>query len=180
LFETADAPYVFVMDADNKLLPGCLREHLETLERTRADFVYGIIATFGEIHNLISAIEWAPSKLRLGNFYDAMALIPVATWKTCGGYATDMPAMGWEDYDFWIRCCERGLSGVSIPRILSLYRTHKKSMINVETNPRELLLRKYLDARHPGFLVRSGRPIHHRALGWFADTLRRIGPRSNQ
>ena len=73
------------------------------------------------------------------------------TWQQVGGYVDGPDAdviYGWEDWDFWLACAERGIQGVFVPEILARYGTRMGSMIsltNLETDSARAMLR----ARHP-------------------------------
>ena len=66
-----------------------------------------------------------------------------------GGYTEDLRLHGWEDYDLWCRCLERGLRGVLVPQMLARYRRAGHSMLasvtNLDVSEAESLLR----ARYP-------------------------------
>ncbi|MGP0032970.1 MAG: hypothetical protein ACLP4R_00080 [Solirubrobacteraceae bacterium] len=38
-----------------------------------------------------------------------------------GGFARDLEASGWEDYDLWCRVADRGWRGQLVPQILGRY-----------------------------------------------------------
>jgi hypothetical protein len=58
---------------------------------------------------------------------------------------------GWEDYDFWCRCAERGFWGVPVADVLAEYRVHGQSMLrqttDQATSKRRLIAR--MEATHP-------------------------------
>jgi glycosyltransferase involved in cell wall biosynthesis len=148
-FLLAQTPWVFVLDADNLLLPRCLERHWEVAELSGADVVYGLIATFGEKFELRSAVEWDCRLLRQYNSFDAMALVRKESWRQCGGYRA-LP-WGWEDYDLWIRFCLARKKAVRIPEILSLYRVHGESMTTHTTAKRLEDLMTRLREDYPEF-----------------------------
>lgn len=148
-FELAESPFVFVLDADNLLLPACLSRHWEVAQASGADVVYGIIATFGSRWELRSATEWDCELLRYYNCHDAMALVRRQSWEECGGYRAHL--WGWEDYDLWIRFCLAGKKAVRIPEILSLYRVHPNSMTAQTTQKRIEDLMRQLREDYPQF-----------------------------
>jgi GT2 family glycosyltransferase len=77
-----------------------------------------------------------------------MALVSKPAWQQVGGY-TQLAASGWEDYDFWCKFVEHGLSCAFVPEILCRYRSHAASMSNVETNPNAGSLILEMSLRHP-------------------------------
>jgi hypothetical protein len=88
-------------------------------------------------------------RLAGGNYIDAMALVAKSAWAAAGGYAV-MPD-GWEDYDFWCRCAERGLWGVPVAEVLADYRVHDESMLRRTTdqNASKRRLIALMEANHP-------------------------------
>jgi len=149
-FEAADTPYVMTLDADNRLLPDCVRLCLETIRAGGAAFVYPAIRQFGDADGLISEAEYDPVRLSAGNYIDAMALVSRAAWSAVGGY--DHIKGGWEDFDFWCRLAERGLRGQRAPGPpLAEYRVHETSMIRAAASRADTIRRMMdeLEARHP-------------------------------
>jgi len=132
-FAFADTRFILPLDADNMLLPDCLKHCLETMERTGAAVVFATIQEFGGGDSTRSAYPWNPGRFAGGNYIDAMALIRRAAWAAVGGYQC-MKVMGWEDYELWCRFVEDGLWGDWIPETLSRYRVHAQSMLQTQTN----------------------------------------------
>jgi glycosyltransferase involved in cell wall biosynthesis len=132
----ARAPYVFFLDADNRIHPPCLRVLHEAAVASGSAAAYGIIRTFddatGEPRGLLSAYAWSARDLVAGPYLDAMALFDRAALTAVGGYSTELLEFGWqgwEDYDLWLKLAQDGHVGVRVPQILSSYRVHDASMI---------------------------------------------------
>lgn len=151
-FARARAPLVFVLDADNRVLPTALVRLREALLAGDAAFAYGLVAKFGGAPGLFSDLPWDPRRLARENFIDAMAMVRRATWEALGGYREDLALYGWEDYDFWLRAAHNGLRGVLVPEILCEYRTHATSMIGV-TNIETRRLRHRFRDEYPSLYV---------------------------
>ncbi len=152
-FAHARTDFVFVLDADNSLYPRCLERLLGGLKQCDASFAYCLLEKFGEEIGIGNTRPWNPIALQHGNFIDAMVLHRREVWERAGGYATDMPAMGWEDFDLWFRIAEVGGWGVQIPEILAKYRVGRNSMLHTITNPNAYKLWAYLRAKHPESFV---------------------------
>lgn len=129
----ATSEFVFVLDADNLLYPRCLESLLGALAASERAFAYPIIEQFGDARGLQGCDGWNPGRLAQGNYVDAMALLRRRAWELVGGYRS-MRVSGWEDYDFWCRCVEAGLSGVLVPEILGRYRIHRRSLLRRSTD----------------------------------------------
>lgn len=147
-FELAETDYVFVLDSDNHLLPRCLERHVEVIRRTGAPAVYAIAELFGDVKGLGPADIFDRTRLKRGNYIDAMALVSRAAWAEVGGYA-NYSTMGWEDYDMWLTFAERDMPLVFIPEILCRYRTHNTSMQHTMTIPAGGNLHIEISSRHP-------------------------------
>jgi glycosyltransferase involved in cell wall biosynthesis len=151
-FRRARSEYVFLLDIDNVLYPRGLARLLEALHSSDAGFAYGIIESFGEVRGLVSCRPWDVSQLMRGNYIDAMSMIRKSTWERVGGYVQSHPdtevLYGWEDYDFWLGCAERGLRGEFVAEILARYRSRRHSMISITNLEKETTVAR-LRARHP-------------------------------
>jgi glycosyltransferase involved in cell wall biosynthesis len=150
LFSMVRTEYVFVLDADNMIYPRCLQTLASALDHCDASFSYCYLERFGVETGLISCLPWNSQQLLRGNFIDAMSLVRRDAWRQAGGYATDMPAMGWEDFDFWLRVARSGGWGILVPEVLARYRAHLKSMLRTETSRRETIIWDYLERNHQG------------------------------
>ena len=147
-FSLAATPYVFALDADNKLYPRCLARCEQALHDDAAAFAYPMLERIGAGDGLLNTQIWNRARLKRGNYIDAMALIRKRAWQAVGGY---MPLEhGWEDYDLWCSFAEQGWHGVRVPEILAQYRVHPGSMLQSRTNrPRALLATsRILKKRH--------------------------------
>jgi glycosyltransferase involved in cell wall biosynthesis len=147
-FAHARTDFVFVLDADNLLYARCLERLLGGLKQCDASFAYCLLEKFGEETGIGNTRPWNPIALQHGNFIDAMVLHRKEGWEGAGGYSTDMPAMGWEDFDLWFRIAGVGGWGVQIPEILARYRVCRSSMLHKITNPSADKLWAYLRSKY--------------------------------
>jgi glycosyltransferase involved in cell wall biosynthesis/SAM-dependent methyltransferase len=130
--DAADTLYVLPLDADNRLLPQCCAACLRGARSTNAAFVYPVIRQFGDADQLMGTLPFDPARFIGGNYIDAMALISKEAWAAVGGFAD--ARLGWEDFDFWCRVVERGLSGHCLGgEPLAEYRVHDASMLRTTT-----------------------------------------------
>jgi hypothetical protein len=149
--EHAKADLLFVLDADNKVLPSGLRKLADALdENPDAAFAYGIIETFdvNGPSGLISWLDWSPARLRYGNYIDAMAMVRASALEEVGGYSTDAAfSTGWEDFALWVAMADHGLRGVRVPDFVGRYRINPHSMLSITDIDNSAiwaaLLRKY-------------------------------------
>ncbi|HEV3204480.1 MAG TPA: glycosyltransferase family A protein, partial [Gemmataceae bacterium] len=145
------APQVFILDADNLLYPRCLERLHGALENCQASFAYCYAENFGETQGLSNLIPWNPSTFPINNTIDAMVLLRKEVWEKVGGYSTNMPAMGWEDFDLWFKIARMKSWGILVPEILTRYRVHGTSMLNSVTNHKVPMLWSHLKATYPEF-----------------------------
>ena len=151
-------PYLFMLDADNRLRPPALSRLLAALQCSGAAFAYSQLRWFGDEEGIGLADVWEPARLANDNYIDAMALIRRDALLTVGGYAGLADGHGWEDYDLWCRFAELGLEGVFLPELLCDYRVHGASMLRTRTNIHYGALMAEMRLRHPGlFRTRAKR-----------------------
>ncbi len=142
-------PFLFMLDADNRLRPPALSRLLDALRCSGAAFAYSQLRMFGDADGVGVADIWDPSRLRIGNYIDAMALLRRDALLAVKGYAVLADDHGWEDYDLWCSFAERGLRGVFLPEVLCDYRVHSASMLRSRTNQHYEALMAEMALRHP-------------------------------
>jgi glycosyltransferase involved in cell wall biosynthesis len=104
-------PYLFMLDADNRLRPPALSRLLDALQCSGAEFAYSQLRMFGDEEGIGLADIWQPRRFATSNNIDAMALIRREAPLAAGGYAVLADDHGWEDYDLWCRFVELGFEG---------------------------------------------------------------------
>jgi hypothetical protein len=152
-FTATEAPWVFVLDADNLLLPHAVRDCLRVAQAAppTAAVVHSLVEVVRDEGSgleepaLMSPLSWQNHHFRVGNYLDAMALVRVAAWREVGGYA-HIPG-GWEDFDFWCLLIGAGRHGVLCPQRLAIYQRHGDSMLS-STNRHIRRISRLLQARH--------------------------------
>lgn len=142
-------PYLFFLDADNRIRPPALSRLLQALHNSDAAFAYSQLRMFGEENGIGNADVWQPSRLIGGNYIDAMAMIRRYAFDKAGGYAVLADDHGWEDYDLWCRFADLHLEGVFVPELLCEYRVHNASMLRTRTNHHHAALMAEMALRHP-------------------------------
>jgi GT2 family glycosyltransferase len=142
--------FLFFLDADNLLYPRCLERLREALANNpEAAAVYPILEKFGDESGLLGTDPWHVDYLKSGPYIDTMALVRRAAWEQVGGFS-EMMTYGWEDYDFWLKLAEAGLTAMAIPEILGRYRVHGSSLLRSgDARARAQRLRDEVFARHP-------------------------------
>lgn len=146
--DAADTPLVFLLDADNRLLPPCCAVCLSAIRAGNAAYAYPQIRKFSGGSGVLGNHRFEPARFIGGNFIDAMALVSKEAWAAVEGYA-DL-RIGWEDFDFWCRLVERGLFGCPAGEVpLAEYRVHGNSMLSTITMRNASRVISLLEERHP-------------------------------
>lgn len=145
-FARSRAGAVFVLDADNALFPPAIAKLSRALAFSGRAAAYCQLALFDQARGLGLADLWLPAFFEIGNYVDAMALIRRDAFDRVGGYSD---LCGWEDYDFWCKCVEAGLSAAFVPEVLCRYRVHDDSMLRTASRQAYPELHPAMMLRHP-------------------------------
>jgi glycosyltransferase involved in cell wall biosynthesis len=129
----SNAPFVFILDADNMIYPRCLERLWDALQTSDAAFAYCALEMFGDTIGLMGLSDWRPEMLCKGNVIDAMVLHRKSDLLSVGCY-TKMKVAGWEDFDLWFKYARAGKFGIRVHEILARYRVHGSSMLRTTTN----------------------------------------------
>jgi glycosyltransferase involved in cell wall biosynthesis len=127
----ARGEFVFILDADNHLLPWCLEDHVHAAEKSGADAAYGMVKTFGTVSRILSDADFSAQRLARGPYIDAMALFRRSALMEMGLYAMEPELYGWEDYELWVRIAALARPVTFVPSVLSHYRFHQTNMISI-------------------------------------------------
>jgi hypothetical protein len=133
--EYARAEKILMLDSDNLLRRKAISRLSAALEQDpEAAFAYGILERFSDYgsEGLLSVYGWEPERLRQMNYIDALAMVRRSALESVGGYSTDSRlALGWEDYDLWVRFAEAGRRGAFVPEMIARYRVGHSSMVSI-------------------------------------------------
>jgi glycosyltransferase involved in cell wall biosynthesis len=160
----ARAEYIIPLDADNHLLPAMIERTIEVLDRDPGiEVFYGDLQRFGE-HNARSAVgPFDFGRLYRSNYIDACAGFRRSLWERLGGYDENMPVMGFEDWDFWLRASVVGARFHYVPEVFFNYRVRKGSMLS-NTNANKPILVEYIFNKHELKFLRHLRIEHMNLL----------------
>lgn len=157
-------PFLFMLDADNRIRPPALSRLLQALHHSGAAFAYSQLLRFGEVVGVGTADVWQPSRLRKGNYIDAMAMIRRDALHTAGGYRVLAVEEGWEDYDLWCRFAELGMEGFFLPELLCEYRVHGTSMLRTRTDNNVEALKSEFALKHADLFKPAGREFREEEI----------------
>jgi glycosyltransferase involved in cell wall biosynthesis len=150
-------PFVFVLDADNRIRPPALATLRSAIDFAQAEFAYSQLFVFGDETAVGVADIWDLNRLRNGNEIDAMAMVRRSALLHAGGYAVLADDHGWEDYDLWCRFAMLGYRGIFVPELLCEYRRHRSSMLRTRTNKHHDTLVSEMTVRYPEIFVRDAK-----------------------
>ncbi|MFN3307300.1 MAG: glycosyltransferase family 2 protein, partial [Candidatus Kapaibacteriota bacterium] len=138
--------FILPLDADDLIHPTFLEKTVNVLLKDpNIHIVYTDLQEFGERNNLVIARNWNPAILRFQNHLNYCSLYCRQVWEAVGGYNNS----GYEDWDFWIGCAEKGFNALRIPEPLFFYRIRKVSRYT-QQNKRDLENKALIVRNHPG------------------------------
>ncbi|KAF0219373.1 MAG: hypothetical protein FD174_2072 [Geobacteraceae bacterium] len=124
----AKGKYILPLDADDKIHPDMLAKTVALLDANPdIAIAYTDLIHFGHVNRHIQAAEYDFNKLCLGNQLNYCSLYRREAWEAVGGYNTNM-VWGYEDWNFWVGCGEKGFIAKRIPEPLLHYRVKEASM----------------------------------------------------
>ncbi len=119
--------YILPLDADDSIHPKMLEKAVSLLEaHPEIAIAYTDVKHFGVENRIVYAGEYDFKQLSIQNHLNYCALFKREAWESTGGYNSNMH-LGYEDWDFWISCGEKGFYGKRIPEPLFMYRVKKTS-----------------------------------------------------
>lgn len=116
------ARYVHPLDADDRLAPGALTVLADALDASpMAAAAWGSYRTFGtsECH-FPTAPRLDPWRITFLDEIPGTAMVRRDAIEAVGGWE----AVGYEDWDFWMKLAEHGFEGVGVPQMTLWYREH--------------------------------------------------------
>ena len=124
----ARGAYILPLDADDVLDPRMLAACVDLLDREHGVAIaYTDLEHFGEVSRIVRAGEFHARNLRRENQLNYCSMYRRTAWEQTGGY-DDLMSLGYEDWDFWVRCAGQGLIARRIPEPLLRYRVKADSM----------------------------------------------------
>jgi len=123
----AHGKYILPLDADDLITPTMLESCVSLLESSPdIAIAYTAVRQFGAYPGIAPLMEYDFRVLCKTNFLTTTALFRRAAFDAVGGYNSNM-IWGYEDWDFWISCGEKGFYGKRILEPLFLRRIKEDS-----------------------------------------------------
>lgn len=118
-------PWMFFLDADDKLDKRYIEKVLEVIERSddKLMVVYSDMQKFGNWDGVWVTSDWDPVSLRTGNYINGHSVFRTDIFREIGKLRD---TGGFEDHQMWVDMLDlnRNLYGVRIPEALVWYRRH--------------------------------------------------------
>ena len=148
------APFVYPLDADDRLEPGALAAMADALESAPgAGFAWGDYVLFGDQPGRYrSPDRWLPWTLTYVNPYPVCSMFRREVLVRARGWE------GWayEDWDLWLRLVGLGIEGVRVDRVVYRRRLHGESRLLRQARSRHATL--YAEIRRRNADVFARRP----------------------
>ncbi|WP_242133228.1 glycosyltransferase family 2 protein [Aestuariivivens marinum] len=136
----AQAPYVLLLDADNKIRPNYITTGCAVLDNNpNVGLVYSDLERFGESQGVVRIGDFDAARLLKKNYIDACAVLRKSAWESIHGYDEHMPIMGYEDWDLNLRLFFKGWQFHYIDTVCFDYRVRLGSMLETSNKNRNLL-----------------------------------------
>lgn len=158
--KASTAEYIMCLDADDKLVPGAIEEHVRILDGEKA-IAQCALMEFGDRYAVMVPTV-PPNGERLKRVMQANtifcnALFPRQAWIDTGGYdESETMRLGYEDWEFWIRCLAAGYHVVTSDLIALRYRAHYGQMTQATSHPNAQKLYRYIMEKHKDMYERFG------------------------
>jgi glycosyltransferase involved in cell wall biosynthesis len=139
---------VYLLDADNRLLPAALRRAYAKLKNNPdISWVYPNIDMFGIAGNYDYDGPYSPLAHTHDNLCEAGSLIARGVFEA-GIWFDESMRLGYEDWEFWLQAAERGLKGENEPFMGFQYRRRAESMLAESGRVHDEII-AYVKRKHP-------------------------------
>ena len=152
---SCDSEYILPLDADDFLNPTYLAQSVVLLENGSADIVASGRLNFGMACALVMQHEIDPNLLAVANVVPYCSVYRRACWKKVGGYPVNYPRMGYEDWEFWLKCAIAGFRFSTVSEVLWNYRVRENSMASGAVEDDEYLRARMITRNPTHYAVES-------------------------
>lgn len=151
----SSSEYCFCLDADDKLVPAAIEEHVKLMEDDMT-IAQCALMEFGERHVVMIPMKTNLERVMQSNTIYCNAMFSKRMWQKVGGYdESDTMRLGYEDWEFWIRLLEAECAVHSSDFIALRYRAHQGQMTQATSHPNQQKLYEYIYEKHKDLYERK-------------------------
>lgn len=137
----AKGDYILPLDSDNMIRPDYIKYGIEIMDKNpKVGMVYGDAQLFGIKDGIRKAGKYNRRRQFVWNAIDACAVIRKSALESIGGYDSNMPFMGYEDWYFVVSLDHSEWQLQYVKEILYDYRVSDESMLTDADEKRTALL----------------------------------------
>lgn len=145
----ATGEYIMCLDADDKLVPAGVEEHVKLIEDEKT-IAQCALMEFGERYLMMTPIS--PTSLQRilrSNTIYCNSMFSKEMWEKVGGYdESEIMRLGREDHEFWIRMLEAGCYVRGSNFVALRYRVHGNNMTKMTLHPNWAKIDEYFMEKH--------------------------------
>ncbi len=169
----AKGAYILCLDADDKIFPEFIEHTARCLnENPEVAIAYPDQQNFGDKSNFEPHPEYSSRNLVWFNFIPPASLFRKKAWEATGGFATNV--VGYEDWDFWVSCGEKGFTGKHVAGAIWYYRVHGDGLYNAQKD-KDQRLKARVVMNHPGLYTKTQQEWAKGVLTGDSDALQITG-----
>lgn len=156
----ATSDYIMCLDADDKLVPGAIEEHMKLIVDDMTIAQCGLME-FGERHIvMVPNPETSLERVMQSNTIYCNAVFSKKAWELSGGYdESETMRLGYEDWEFWINLLSKGCHVKTSDMIALRYRCHSNNMTKETTHPNRYKLYDYIYNKYKDIYESKGLKI---------------------
>jgi len=145
----ATGEYLMCLDADDKLVPGAIEEHMRLIDDDKT-IAQCALMEFGERHVVMTPNPNTNlERILQSNTIYCNAVFSKRMWVESGGFdESETMRLGLEDWEFWIRLLALGCRVNTSDFIALRYRCHEGQMTQATTHPNHQKLYQYIYEKH--------------------------------
>jgi glycosyltransferase involved in cell wall biosynthesis len=147
--KVATGEYIMCLDADDKLVPGALEEHVALIKDDMTIAQCALMEFEGRHIVMVPLKPTGLQRIMQSNTIYCNAMFSKRMWQEVGGFdESEIMKAGYEDWEFWIRLLAAGCEVNSSDFIALRYRMHEGQMTQATAWPNKEKLYRYIYDKH--------------------------------
>ncbi len=147
--------YILPLDADDFLHPQYLEHTAVLLDNGEADIVATSRICFGTGVAKVNIRYISLGLFPLQNQIGYCSIFRRECWEKVGGYPKNYPEMGYEDWEFWIKCAASGFRFAAIDEYLWFYRFKATGMAQDALKNHQRLMSRIITRNPDSYLLQT-------------------------